>query len=205
MNTTATNSSTHGRNGTLTNGAAFISNQRLFGAVNLDGTNQYVLGPAIGATDNATQLTIACWIHADTFATQKIMCAKLQDANNLISIQRTAGVAGTDDLEVAIHKGTGTTNGVVYTTDNVLSAGTWIHIAVVYDGSQSAAIDKIQIYINGLLADRSSSGTVPTSYLLGCAEFCMGGRTEVRGTLGGDGYRQSAGLTEASYKIGPAS
>jgi hypothetical protein len=63
MGTTATDSSTNGRNGTLTNGAQFIPNGRIGGAVDLDGTNDFVDCPAITTTDGAQRLTIAFWVN----------------------------------------------------------------------------------------------------------------------------------------------
>jgi hypothetical protein len=59
MSSTANDSSTNGRYGTLVTGATFISNGAVGGAVNLDGSTGYIDCPAIAATNNASKLTVA--------------------------------------------------------------------------------------------------------------------------------------------------
>ena len=73
---------------------------------------------------------------------------------------------------------------VVHSTDNVLTTGTWSHIAVTYDASQAQA-SRFTIYVNGVdVTNRSdvvSAGTLaaidPTNIRIGSdapfAEFPM--------------------------------
>lgn len=134
---TATDSSTNtGRNGTLTNGAQFISSGRIGGAVDLAGDDDFIDCPAITATDGAQRLTAAFWLNTDSRADSEVVLSKYLDVNNGFSIQFGAsGTGDNDDLLVTI--ATSSTSGYVYTTGNVLGNGTWIHVAVVYDDSAS--------------------------------------------------------------------
>lgn len=83
---TATDSSTNtGRNGTLTNGAQFISSGRVGGAADLDGTNDYIDCPAITATDGAQRLTVAFWLNTDSRADSEVVLSKGGDRDILLS------------------------------------------------------------------------------------------------------------------------
>jgi hypothetical protein len=184
--TTANDSSTNtGRNGTLTNQAVFIASGRIGGAVNLPGDNDYINCPAIAATNDATALTVAFWVFLDELENLTQFCTKGQDANNLFVMQAsTTGFNGSDDLHVAINKGTGSTNGYVETTENVLKTGQWMHIAVVYDQSQPTPTEKIKIYINGVIAARTSGGTLPPSMHSASNPWSIGYRTDDPTPLG---------------------
>src|SRR3989304_1870526 len=65
MSGSAADSSGNGNTGTLNNGANFTANGRFGGAVNLEGTDEYIGCPAIAATSGATALTIAFWVYVD--------------------------------------------------------------------------------------------------------------------------------------------
>jgi hypothetical protein len=165
---TANDSSTNtGRNGTLTNGAAFISGGRVGGAVDLDASNDFVDCPAITQTDSASALTVAFWLNTDSRADDEYMVSKFLDASNLFKITfGAAATVGNDDLVVTI--GTSSTPGTVSSNSNVLSNAQWIHVAVVFEGTQSGNKNRCRIYINGLLLDNTrvtDTGTIPAALL----------------------------------------
>jgi hypothetical protein len=84
---------------------------------------------------------------------------------NHFSIQfGTTGIGDEDDIAVLIAT-TSSTSGIVFTTRNVLSDGKWIHVAVVYDGSQTGNTNRCKIYINGVVATTNHSGMVPATLL----------------------------------------
>jgi hypothetical protein len=121
--TTANDSSTNtGRNGTLTNGAQFISGGRVGGAVDLDGSNDYVAGPTIGATDSASAVTVAFWLNTDSRAASEILVSKFLNFSNFFTLQFGASGSGDQD-DIAVFISTSATAGSVYTTGNVLSDG----------------------------------------------------------------------------------
>jgi hypothetical protein len=66
---------------------------------------------------------------------------------------------GNNDLTVYIYKASG--NHYVYTDDDVLTIGKWVHVTVVYDGDLTGNVERCKIYINGQLAEMDSSGTIP--------------------------------------------
>jgi hypothetical protein len=186
--TTATDSSTNtGRNGTLTNGAVFISSGRVGGAADLAGADEYIDCPAIGATDSEDSLTVAFWLNTRTRNDNEIVLSKYNGVSNLFTIQfGTSGTGDEDDIAVLI--ATSGTSGIVWTTGNVLSDGRWIHVAVVFDGSQSGNTNRCKIYINGLAATTGSSGTIPGTLLNSASDhWLIGWRDDSPANLSLDG------------------
>jgi hypothetical protein len=158
----AADSSGNHRTGTVAGGGLITAVGRFGGGVHLDGMNDYIDCPPISATDGASALTVAFWLNTDTRGEFDILCSKYQTDDYLFTVQiGSSGIAGTDDLIVYIHNST--KPNYVYTTGNVLSEGTWLHVAVVYDGSQVGNTDKCKIYINGQLAARAAVGTIPAT------------------------------------------
>jgi hypothetical protein len=165
---TATDSSTNtGRNGTV-NGGNLNTTGRVGGAVHLDGTDDYIDGPAIGNTDSAQRLTVAFWLNTDTRNDSEILVSKFAAALNQFSI--SLGTSGTgDENDIVVFIGTTSlTAGSVYTTGDVLSDSRWIHVAVVYDGTLSGDTNQCKIYINGIQQTGTqigSSGDIPATLL----------------------------------------
>jgi hypothetical protein len=176
--TTATDSFTKtGRDGTLTNGAQFISSGRVGGAVDLLGTDEYIDIPAVTETDGASSLTVAFWLNTDTRADDEIVLSKYVGLTNHFSIQLgTTGTGDEDDLVVLV--ATSPALGFVYTTGSVLIDGNWIHVAVVFNGSETGNTNRCKIYINGIAAAVGNGGIVPATllnsgsdhWLIGCRD-----------------------------------
>jgi Concanavalin A-like lectin/glucanases superfamily len=57
----------------------------------------------------------------------------------------------------------GSSDAYGYNTGSVLPADTWVHIAVVYDGTASTNADRLKIYANGTLLSLSFGGTIPAT------------------------------------------
>jgi hypothetical protein len=155
---TATDSSTTGRNASL-NGAVFTSDGRVNGAVQLDGTDDYVDGPIIDETDGVSALTVAFLLNTASRQDYEVVFAKYQGDSAYCGLQLAGSVGhGNDDFLMYINNGF--SNNYVYTTGNVLSNNTWIHIAIVYDGNESVDVDECRVYANGVLVPRSVNGTI---------------------------------------------
>ena len=161
--TSVPDTSGNNRTGTLTGGATFTTAGRVGGAVNLDGADgTHIDGPVIAATDNAEELTVAFWINVDDLYQFDLMCSKWEDVDNTFSVQVGGPDAGgDDDVVVFVYKESGLD--YVFTTGNVLSEGTWIHVAVVFDGGETGDLNRLKIYINGQLAARDEEGDMPAT------------------------------------------
>ena len=154
--TSAADASGNGLTGTLTNGAAWGSGRNA-GAVQLDGTDDFVdLGnPAALQLTGST--TISAWINSSSFP--------VDDA--AIVSRRTAASAGYQ-LDTTIDRGprtigfklTNSTGGQMFRYGaTALQLNTWYHVAGVYD----AASATLHVYLNGQLNDGALVGTVTST------------------------------------------
>jgi hypothetical protein len=131
----STNSSTNtSRNGTLQGNATFNTAGRVGGCVLLDGTGDYVNCPKIDDTNGVSQLTVAFWLKTNGQGNDDAICAKVKDSDEFFIVHLgNSAVNGPDDLGVAIFNGT--TDSYVYTDRDYIPDGVWVHVAVVYHGS----------------------------------------------------------------------
>lgn len=91
-------------------------------------------------------------------------------------------VSGTDwefvfrteaDAKLAAYIGSGTSNNGKGTT--VLSAATWYHVAIVYNGAGAGNSTRLLIYVNGVAETLSFSGTIPATITANAGAWRMGG------------------------------
>ena len=139
-----------------------LSNQTL----DFDGTDDYVTIGDIDAIDNVSQLTAAGWFYFDGVANGLRLISKQtaggSDAGWHIALGGN-NTGGSDDIRFT-HNFDGSTNGDIYTTGLGLTTGHWYHIAVVYDGTQTTASDRIAIFLNGKRQTNNVDGNdVPTT------------------------------------------
>ena len=102
--------------------------------------NEYVNFGDIDAMEGVQNLTIEFWLRAD-----------LLDANDKIFMK------GTDDVN-SIHFGVDPLDNTVYTVNvagmhqtepELIETGTWQHLAIVFDGTQANATDRLKVYFDG--------------------------------------------------------
>ncbi|MDX2081897.1 MAG: LamG-like jellyroll fold domain-containing protein [Terrimicrobiaceae bacterium] len=161
--TTATDASGAANHGTLatigTSGApAWTSAARIGGALQFDGGGQRVEvnDSATNPLDGMQQLTASAWIRLNSQASTA----------RAILVKRTSATASTTSyaltLTSARRLSASIANKTALVGDNVLAAGQWYHVAMVFDGSK--ATDNLQIYLNGSpekLGTVASQPTVP--------------------------------------------
>ncbi len=145
--TTATDSSIHAKNGTLTNGPTWTTGQ-IGGGVDLDGTNDYITMGDQSIHEGMSQMSLSIWINMDALPATNYMP---------ISKSNTVGQYRLNiDSTGAVHFVVATTNNTWYSTgtrvdaSETLSTGQWYHLMGVYDGRF------VRIYINGR---RSGTGS----------------------------------------------
>jgi hypothetical protein len=137
--------------GTLTNFANIGSSWRTigrdggFGSLEFDGSDDYVSVPQGQFDFERTQpFTVSAWIYLDSLS---IDYAKIVYKRDATANKRgwQLYVAGSSEPSHPSSVGVGLTSVsssndiVVYSPDDTLVAGRWIHVVVVYDGSSTAA------------------------------------------------------------------
>jgi len=137
-------------------------------STNFDGVNDYLTGGNVFNYDNANQWSISMWIRADNFAATRCLFSKTtNDANvfgwglyvdtgaNLFLQMRASG-------QLTSHTGVAT-----------LSALTWYHIVMTYNGGQN--ISGVRFYVNAVVGTTPTSAVV-TNTLLYSQDFLIGRR-----------------------------
>ncbi len=163
--TSATDASTNGNTGTLTNGPTWTTGQ-IGSAVNFDGTNDYVNAGSPAVLDDMGPITVSGWINADTMGSTRIinksgagftsgwifrLCNS--DGANCPSTGNTLNfAAGFSGLA-----------GRWYAPANSINTGQWIFVVVSYDRS-SLSNDPV-FYINGVKVTTTEAATPSGTYL----------------------------------------
>lgn len=127
-------------------------------------TSQYGSAPDSPSYPDGSVMTISAWIRAGTLSTQQGIVSKWNYNQAGTNYGEWAlQTNGSNQIRMFLTSGAGD-DGVNYidTTNAGLTTNTWTHVAAVYDGSQAAA-NRIRIYINGVQASTTVTGTIPTS------------------------------------------
>jgi hypothetical protein len=136
------------------------------GALDFDGSNDYVDFGNILNFERTQPFTISAWVRVRSFALPGTIVTKMQasdlrgyffgfNANRTVSLILRSLLTG---------------NRVLVTTSNaILTLNTWGHVAVTYDGSSSAS--GVRLYADGLsrastIGENTLTGTIATSQSL---------------------------------------
>ncbi len=170
--TTLTDNSGNGKNGTLTNGPLWKASGCFAGsrqALDFDGTNDYVSLPSgFGTAFNGLQHFSFCgWVYhtnlnTDTWGTY-FTRSKFTATTNRVTLHQlpSSSAYGSDDIMFGVGVDPNWLD--AYTTSNVLELNKWIHLAVVFDGTQSTNEEKIKIFVNGKQETLTFSGNPVTT------------------------------------------
>ena len=149
--TTWTDLSGGSNNGTLTNGPTFSSADG--GSIVFDGTNDYIdLGDTfddiIAGADKKFSMEI--WINPDTVSESSQHLISKQGDSNFSENNREFYIKlSNDEVSSFASFNPSTAQSRQYTTSSAnLTAGSWHHIVLVYDGSIDAA-GRFTFYVNG--------------------------------------------------------
>lgn len=135
-------------NGTLNNTGALTWSPTggvMSGALNYGTNNRYIQTADHDSLDNADQLSIALWMNPTAAAL---------DGNIRGIVAKRSG----DNLQEAyslymqngrIYARFNGNNIVVSTSNSVLSAGKWTHLAAIYDGNRAGTAGCVTLYVNG--------------------------------------------------------
>lgn len=174
--TTAINSCTNTTNnsGTLTNGPTWSSSPSVAfspNAISLGATNDYLQADITSA--GSTAVTLECWVKFINITGQQNFLGMYQ------------GMLSTNYCRMIPYKTSGnyidcyfanTTGTASYTTSSyAVTAGTWYHMAFVYNNNKS------YVYVNGVL---QSSNTSAVAYSMDGADVLVMGADRSGGNLG---------------------
>lgn len=157
------------RSGLLGNGAFTNTISTLF-----DGVDDFAeTAGDVPALNSLTRMTWSLWFKYTNLTTDKVMITKW----DFTSQGSWAFQSGTSDASkirifIADNINDGGSN-QLNTTGVSLTAGVWVHMAVVYDGSLSAA-NRVRCYLDSVLQSASITGTIPTSLTNGSSTVKVG-------------------------------
>ncbi len=151
---TATDSSTYGNDGTLTNSPTYSSDVPAVGALNpyslsFDGTAKYVDIGTDSSLNLGSTFTLAAWVKVNSFPSAYSFIIS-KDGDNGLSYD--LGFSNYGKPYVAINDG----GWGEYTAENTLSTGVWHHIAGVRSSD-----NKLKLYVDGVLTDEFTDVKVP--------------------------------------------
>lgn len=150
--------------------------------LDFDGINDAVSLGNITSLNNVSQYTIEYWGRYANFTTWTTMISKRLN-----------------DTERVAHIQFGSSSGNVYAfissnyivTTTTIAPNTWIHIAVVYDGTLVTTTDRLKIFFDGVRQTVTNTGTIPTVTPSSNAIFSIGSE-----------YNSTAAMTSGSTGIG---
>ena len=189
------------KNGTLNNFALsgstsnWVTGKRT-GALNFDGTNDYVDVANNSDLDNLSAITVTAWIKPTTFGgsskgriVDKGSGTGCSDGNECWTFSLNNNDA-TNALEFYVFYRTVALT--ARSATNTITTGVWQHVAVVWDGSTSSA--NVKFYINGALVSTQtvSDGSGSRDSGTGC-HVLIGDRPATTCLGGADGTRQFNG------------
>lgn len=123
---------------------------RLAGAAGFNGTDSFLTVPDAPSLDGAAALTLSFWFRADTLGVNTGLVSKRVTFNS----QNAYGCFLHLDGRLSVDFDS---NNNRFTSNTIFNAGAWYHIALVFDGAQTAD-QRVRLYVNGAL-DKTATET----------------------------------------------
>jgi len=135
-----------------------------------DGTNDVLITTALNhfRYERTDTFSFSCWINlVSVTGIQYIVTNKTSTATSRgWGIQSNAGV-------ITVYLTSSTGNGITLSRTSAISANTWYHLVVTYDGSSNAA--GVQVYLNGLVQPVNITLNALTGTMLSTNNVVIGG------------------------------
>ena len=130
-------------------------------AMSFNGTDAYMIAQT-SALSGASEFSISVWVKSNNVgvgSSKDILSATQGNTSGTVILDAFQG------QDILAHVGNTTT----YNRYNgVISEGVWTHLVMLYDGSESAAGNRIKLYKNGNLQTRTSIFRFNSSYVSKC-------------------------------------
>lgn len=123
-----------------------------------DGNGDYVSLTAgnWGELDSASAFTLSSWINLDDITQTKYLFVKSLDGTHRVLVYTNASRLYTEVSD-------GSTATGYFTLTGAVANGTYRHISVVYDGTQSTNATRLVVYLDGVAQTLTFSGTIPAT------------------------------------------
>jgi hypothetical protein len=128
--------------------------------------------PHSASMPSGNAMTVSGWIYKSSALNQHAIMSKWDfgASNGTWALQLVDG----SNLRAFIRSGPGDSgDNYVDSTNANLAAGTWYHVAMVYDGTQSAA-DRVKLFVNGVQLSTTVGGTIPSTLFASTTPLVIG-------------------------------
>jgi cysteine-rich repeat protein len=141
-------SSLLGNDGTLHNGATIQPfSSKYYAGLGLDGVDDYVNVAGFPSMNGATAFTFSAWIKPSSLTKEMMITSNYKASTNTGAVFQTRNASGVVDELLCSTAG----NQLVRTTSANLQTGQWYHVVCIYDGTQVGNLNRVKIYVNGIL------------------------------------------------------
>ena len=129
---------------------------------------------SIGTPTDGTKWTFSAWVKRSEITNQDSIFAGGTSSANW-SVFRFRSAAGTEDNLFYGDFSNGSNNYSWRWTPKLRDPSAWYNFMLVYDASQSAQVDKLKLYINGVLASSASvdGGNPPSTHTMSVSKSGM--------------------------------
>lgn len=144
-----------------------------FAALMASASSQWLSVPDNPSLAFTSAMSLSLWIKPTTLIANQTIAAKWGYQTQGGWVFDFHGV--TDELRIYIATtltDAGTT--LANTTDADIAAGTYYHLTMVFDGSQTGNANRLKLYVNGVLKTLSFTGTIPATLLTNTADLNFG-------------------------------
>lgn len=133
----------------------------------------------LSVADNATldfvsAFSLSVWIKQTALVADQVIAAKWTYQTQGSWVLQ-ADNANSDELQLIIATSLGDSGTTLArTSDANLVAGTWYHLVMIYDGSQTGNANRLKFYVNNVQKTLTFAGTIPASLQNSTADFNLG-------------------------------
>lgn len=125
--------------------------------LSFDGTGDYLTLGNITELNAVEAFTVEMWAKQTTLDQSKTLFSKYDSSTNHITIETNSN----GNMYISIRDGVSEQRGY-FDYSQIITADTWFHLGVVFDGAGATNANKLQVYINGTQVTLSFEGTLPT-------------------------------------------
>ncbi len=136
----------HGNHGTMVNAPTFARTPWGVSCMEFDGDDAHVNLGDLTYLNAAEKLTVAFWMNQDVLDVNEFMFSKVVGVGQRLMIVTHAAIAGAFEVHI---DNNALSRYAYFDYSIVISAGSWHHIAVVFDGTQTGNANRLAAYVDG--------------------------------------------------------
>ncbi|MCD4698921.1 MAG: DNRLRE domain-containing protein, partial [Bacteroidales bacterium] len=161
------------------------------GALNFDGSDDYVQVPDSPGLDITNAITLEAWVYPNVEDTQYLIKKAIQEVTDgyELSLSSPSSSAGEKRFFVRFNQ---SSSGNTFRLNSLTQyqTGIWTHVAATYDG------DTIRIYLNGI-----EDNSMPASILINTNDLILGIGAQSNGTVNFNGQMDEVRIWDAARTI----